>query len=124
MARLGAHVVYLAAGAHLTTATKVAADKTPTTLIGSIHHPELQEFAGLTTRVHADGRADLIVFPPGRPPVHVENVREDDEAEGTEVGTFVYAEDHKPRKKIDPRTPEQIEAARKAAEAAKPAARS
>lgn len=44
---------------------------------GSVHHPELREFAGLVTRVHADGRKfDVVIFPPNREPRHVDGVAE------------------------------------------------
>ena len=52
-------------------------------LLGSVHHPELAVFTGLVTQRHEDGSADLIIFPPKRNPVHVENVRE-----GAGPGTF------------------------------------
>ena len=47
------------------------------TVQGSVHHPELAEFAGIVTREHKDGHADLVIFPPGRAPVHVERAKAD-----------------------------------------------
>jgi hypothetical protein len=45
------------------------------------------EFTGLVTRLLEDGRADLVIFPPGRNPVHVAGV-----PEGTRAGSFSFAE--------------------------------
>lgn len=52
---------------------------------GSVHHPEMREFAGLVTRSHDDDTHDLVIFPPDRPPVHVHGVRE-----GVGHGTFSH----------------------------------
>lgn len=43
-------------------------------VIGSAYHPELADFAGIVTRVGEDDRCDLVIFPPNRPPVTVNNV--------------------------------------------------
>ena len=53
------------------------------TLHGSIHHQSEVEFTGLITRLHpGEGRtsatADLVIFPPGKAPVHLEGVSEGD----------------------------------------------
>lgn len=42
---------------------------------GSIHHPELTDFVGLVTRLHADGSADLAVFVPHRGTLWFENIK-------------------------------------------------
>ncbi|HEV2187507.1 MAG TPA: hypothetical protein VGR70_09880 [Stellaceae bacterium] len=55
----------------------------PVTVDGSVHHPRLQEFAGLVTQSHDDGTHHLVIFPPNRPPVYVDHVKE-----GTEDGCF------------------------------------
>lgn len=56
---------------------------------GSIHHPELRRFAATVTRVHADGRCHLIVFPPGADARHVADVKE-----GTGPGTWSHVAAH------------------------------
>lgn len=41
---------------------------------GSVHHPELDRFAGLITRTYDDKTADLVFFPPNREPKHADKV--------------------------------------------------
>jgi len=48
----------------------------------SVHHPEQHEFHAHVTRVHHDGSADLVFFPPGRDPRHAERVKEGKQPEG------------------------------------------
>ncbi len=98
---LGAHVVYRASKDHHTktiTGTKKDEkgqevkdkDGKPINVEveGSVHHRELREFAGLVTRERAGKPAtfDIVIFPPGANPVHVENV-----AEGTDEGEIEFA---------------------------------
>jgi hypothetical protein len=89
---LGSHVVFHVPEEHHTTTTKTPHGGEAVELAGSVHHPELTDFAGLVTRVHPAVTAvgatktapavaakpatyDIVIFPPGRAPVHVENVR-------------------------------------------------
>lgn len=96
MAKIGSHVLYRALAAHHTVTVEthkgavhvhekstheVAVNEKgePTETVkhhGSVHHRELREFAGLVTRTHKDGTADLVIFPPGKAPTHVERVKE------------------------------------------------
>lgn len=55
---------------------KTETKKGEETLQGSLHHPELDEFTGLVTRSRPDGTHDIVIFPPNRAPVHVDNVTE------------------------------------------------
>ena len=66
-------VRYRAAEAHLTKTVRGQ-----DLLEGSIHHPELAEFTGIVTQEHEDGTADLVIFPPGRPPAHVAGAQSGD----------------------------------------------
>lgn len=94
MSRLGAHIVYFAHAAHHTFyhVPPLKPGEEPTEkhvkVEGSIHHPDLREFAGLVTREHPDGTRDLVIFPPGKNPTHVEAV-----PEGSEPGTFHLVEE-------------------------------
>lgn len=74
--KLGQAVVYRAHAEHKTETVKKDANGKEITLQGSLHHPEMEEFAGLVGRVHADGSADLIIFPPNRPAVWVDAVKQ------------------------------------------------
>lgn len=76
--KLGYPVVYHCLEAHKTETLRGAE-----TVSGSVHHPELEHFAGQITRVGDDGKHSLIIFPPNRPPVHI-----DDVAEGKGHGKF------------------------------------
>lgn len=57
-------------------------NKIPIEVEGSIHHRELRIFAGLVTRVNRAAKKgekdtyDIVIFPPGAAPNHVEGVRE------------------------------------------------
>lgn len=68
---LGYPVVYTVLEGHRTTTVRGDVE-----VRGSIYHPEETQFAGLVTRVHADGKADLVIFPPGREPRMVAGVEE------------------------------------------------
>ena len=92
---LGAHVVYRSHEGHQTK-TIVGHEKDdkgndklddegkkiPIEVEGSIHHRDMREFAGLVTRVHPSGKKgqkdtyDIVIFPPGREPSHIEGVSE------------------------------------------------
>ena len=48
------------------------------TVKGSVHHPEMAEFAGLITRDNGDGSFGLVIFPPNRAPVHIDAATEGD----------------------------------------------
>lgn len=91
MSQLGHHVVYRVHAEHKTETIK--GDKT---VAGSLHHEELTEFAGLVTRVRGKGKCDLIIFPPNRSPVHVDDVAEGD---GDHQFRLVEPDDGKPAKK-------------------------
>ncbi|HEY2068265.1 MAG TPA: hypothetical protein VGG48_01825 [Rhizomicrobium sp.] len=94
MARLGSHVIYHTHDEHRTVTTKKQLGEEAVELQGSIHHPELTDFAGLVTRLSAGPSAgkkkpaqlhDIVIFPPGRAPTHVEGVSEGREAGEIEV---------------------------------------
>ena len=90
MPYLGSHVVYHCAESHKTKTVKAEHGSKPVELDGSIHHPELTDFAGLVTREHdtAKGEAetfDIVIFPPGRAPSHIEGVVEGDEPGEIEI---------------------------------------
>jgi hypothetical protein len=78
MPTLGHPIVYTVPEMHQTKTVKGE-----TVLEGSVHHPQLQVFSGLVTRVHDDNSADLVIFPPNRPPVSVDRA-----VEGEGIGTF------------------------------------
>ena len=66
---VGYPVVYSALTAHLTETERFG-----TMLQGSVHHPELSQFAGVVTRQHDDGTFDVTIFPPHRPSRTMERV--------------------------------------------------
>lgn len=82
--QLGLPVIYRAHDGHLNYERrphpeKEKADRGVTILVhagGSIHHPEMHEFAALVTRVHRDGSCDLVFFPPSKEPQRAERVPE------------------------------------------------
>jgi hypothetical protein len=78
--KLGQAVVYRVQESHLTTTVKTNPDKTTTELKGSVFHQDMDAFAGQVTRVHDDGSADLVIFPPNRAPLHVDGVKAGDGA--------------------------------------------
>lgn len=103
MSHIGRPVVYRALeGHHTTTITGKAphpekpGEMVDVTVAGSVHHPEAKEFAGQVTRSHHDGSHDLIIFPPNRPPVHVDRAQE---GEGWGSFTFVAGRPQKPTTK-------------------------
>lgn len=69
MAKLGLPVVYHAHDGHkLPHPTEEGATH------GSVHHPDHHEFAALITRVLETGHVDLVIFPPNRMSIAVDNV--------------------------------------------------
>lgn len=81
MASLGSPIVYTVAEKER--AKSVREDKIQH---GSLYHPEMTAFAGQVVRVLEEGRrfrADIVIFPPKRTPVFLENV-----SEGKGVGEF------------------------------------
>ncbi len=73
MPHLGAAVVYRVHDEHKTKTLKGEA-----TLHGSVHHPELTEFAGIVGRVHDDGSCDILLLIPNREPKWVDRVHAGD----------------------------------------------
>lgn len=96
---LGTHVIYHAHADHKAKTVRKIGEKTveveveaggkktkvkktiddTVELVGSIHHPEMQVFAGLITRARGRDekgvhKFDLIIFPPGRAPKHIDDV--------------------------------------------------
>lgn len=87
---LGKTIIYHTPTEHLTTTTKSHVGEEPVELEGSIHHPEQSDFTGLVTAEHKRGATekesfDIVIFPPGRAPVHVADV-----LEGDAPGEFEY----------------------------------
>jgi hypothetical protein len=86
MSKLGKHCVYTVPVAHHTNTIKKPHGEAGKELEGSTHHAELREFAGLVTREHAPAGKkkaetfDIVIFPPGKAPVHVEGVLEGKDA--------------------------------------------
>lgn len=78
--KLGQAMVYRAHAEHRHKVTEKDVDGAETTKLtgGSIHHDAMDEFAGIVGRVHADGSADLLIFPPNRAPVWVDGVKPGD----------------------------------------------
>jgi hypothetical protein len=79
---LGMPVVYHVPESHHT--ETVIGDST---VAGSVHHRELRDFAAQVTREHPDGAYDLVIFPPGELPKHIERV-----APGNASGMFSMIE--------------------------------
>ncbi len=92
---LGAHVIYRAHKEHYAKTVvghqtddkgepklDEEGNKIPIEVEGSIHHRELKIFAGLITRVYSSGKKgekdlyDIVIFPPGADPRHVDKVKE------------------------------------------------
>lgn len=97
MSHIGRPVVYRALEAHHTETVlrhephpENPGEMVPVKAQGSVHHPEAKEFAGQVTRSHDDGSHDLIIFPPNRPPVHVDHA-----AEGDGWGSFSFVSTHR-----------------------------
>ena len=78
MSHVGKPVLYRPLEAHHTTTLRGDEE-----FEGSLHHPEMREFAGQVTRSHDDGSHDLVIFPPNRNPVHIDRAHE-----GIGHGTF------------------------------------
>ena len=82
MAKLGDRVLYAVHDGHKTETVK--GDKK---LAGSVHHPELTEFAGLVGRLHADGSCDIAILVPNGELKWVDGV-----TEGTGAHQFTVLE--------------------------------
>ena len=66
---VGFPVIYRVIDAHLTETERFGVMQS-----GSVHHPELSEFAGVVTRQRDDGTFDITIFPPNRPSKTMEHV--------------------------------------------------
>lgn len=69
MAVLGDRVIFTVPSIHETKTVK--GDKE---VLGSIYHAEMRQFAGMVGRVHEDGSASLLIFPPNGAPRWVDAV--------------------------------------------------
>ena len=94
---LGTGIIYHTAEEYRTVTHKTPIGEAPVEMHGSIHHPEHTDFAGLVTATRevptdppVNGKTetlfDLLIFPPGRAPVHLAGVRY-----GVEPGEFEEA---------------------------------
>lgn len=92
MSLLGHHVVYRVPEEHHGETIKEGV-----TTLGSVHHHELREFAGIVSREHEDGSCDLHIFVPNKPG----SMAVDKVAEGDEHGQFSLVKPHR-RKKAEP----------------------
>lgn len=80
-AKLGDRVVYHAHEAHHTETVKTdPSTNKPTVTHGSNAHHECRSFSGTVGRVHADGTADILFFPPNREPKWADRVHEGEPA--------------------------------------------
>jgi hypothetical protein len=90
MSKLGQAVLYTVPVAHETETTleKIAGavESAAETLLGSVHHQAMRQFAGTVGRENADGTCDIQILVPNREARWVDGV-----AEGTEPGTFAFA---------------------------------
>lgn len=76
-AKLGDRVVYHAHEAHFTETVKTdPSTNEQVTTHGSHMHHECRVFAGQVGRLHGDGTADIIYFPPNREPRWADRVVE------------------------------------------------
>lgn len=92
MIQLGAPIVYsVPKDRHMPT---LKHDKSE--VIGSAYHPEQTAFAALVTRVYDNARkCDIVIFPPNRGPVTVNNVPADELADPSEHAFDAGDEDPK-----------------------------
>ena len=76
-------MVYTVPDQHVTKTVRTPASGKPAEVLGSIHHPELKDFAATVARVYPNGKAQLQLLVPNKSPVWVDQV-----AEGAGPGKF------------------------------------
>ena len=79
MANLGDHVIYQTDPVHHTKTVKHPMGDPAAPVVeleGSVHHPEMREFAGIVGRVNDDGTHDLLIHVPNQPSRWVNGCKE------------------------------------------------
>ena len=55
-------------------------------VVGSTYHAELTEFAGIVAAVKDGGKVDVVIFPPNKPPLTINDLSADDLADPGSFG--------------------------------------